>query len=121
MDCREFALFAMDYVEGQLSPDVRPAVERHLAECEACRHDVKTIASMLEALDADAPAIPSDRMRRHLRQDATLRREARRRNRLTNWAIASAAAAALPVRTSATWEARARFPISRTPLPCPIQ
>ncbi len=36
MDCRELVDFLMDYLEGELAPDVRHRFEAHLDECPDC-------------------------------------------------------------------------------------
>ena len=36
MTCREFIDFIIDYVSGDLRPDVSSAFERHIADCPDC-------------------------------------------------------------------------------------
>lgn len=36
MTCRELADFLMDYLNGELTPDVRGAFDRHLSLCPNC-------------------------------------------------------------------------------------
>jgi anti-sigma factor RsiW len=36
--CQEFVAFLLDYVSGELSPEVRASFEEHIGECDDCRH-----------------------------------------------------------------------------------
>jgi len=36
MTCREFTSFISDYLDGELSPDVRARFVRHLERCDNC-------------------------------------------------------------------------------------
>ena len=37
MTCEQVTQFLIDYVSGELPPDERAALDRHLAACSACR------------------------------------------------------------------------------------
>jgi anti-sigma factor RsiW len=79
MTCRELADFLMDYVNGDLPPDVHGAFERHLSLCQNCVAYVSVYKSTIALgrrafLDDDADAateVPEDLVRAIL----TARRE----------------------------------------------
>lgn len=68
MTCREAAGFLMDYLEGDLPPDVRASFDFHLDECENCRAylatyeaAVRMAQAALAKPEADAStALPGD-------------------------------------------------------------
>jgi hypothetical protein len=49
MSCREIEALLDAYVDDELSPDERLRVERHLAECSACRTATGEIRSLVDA------------------------------------------------------------------------
>lgn len=63
MTCRDFADFLLDYVEGQLAPEVHRAFDGHMAICPDCvrylRHYTETVKAgrlaMADELPADVP------------------------------------------------------------------
>ena len=64
MGCEEFEEKILDRIDGRLAPEERPALERHLASCAACR----TYAELHERLDASLviavrPPVPSPHFR----------------------------------------------------------
>jgi anti-sigma factor RsiW len=64
MTCRELADFLMDYVSGELPPDVLAEFERHLNACHNCReylveYRAATEAGKLACTHADDP-VPAD-------------------------------------------------------------
>ena len=71
MTCREFADFIMDYVAGELPPDVRNPFERHLSCCPNCERYLAQYRATVEAgrtafadLDAEVPEdVPEDLIR----------------------------------------------------------
>lgn len=48
------------YVAGHLSPDERPTVERHLADCASCRRELATWTAVTSALAESDDCIPPD-------------------------------------------------------------
>ncbi len=64
MTCREFADFIIDYVSGELPPDVLAAFERHLARCENCLTYLDgytdTVKLGRRAFDDEDAAVPPD-------------------------------------------------------------
>lgn len=61
--CQQLVELVTDYLEGELHPDQRTAVEAHLAHCGPCAGYVQQVRRMLEltagTLDEHA-AIPPD-------------------------------------------------------------
>jgi len=57
MTCRELADFLMDYLEGELSSEVRAAFDHHLSLCPNCIAYVKTYRTTIDmgrqAFDGD--------------------------------------------------------------------
>jgi CHAT domain-containing protein len=45
------------YLDGQLSPQERAAVQAHIADCDACRELLVEVRGTLDALPADSPAV----------------------------------------------------------------
>ena len=64
------------YVAGSLAEDERASVERHLADCAACRAAVADFRLLLDQLAATAPAPPEIAWPRY-RAELRARREAR--------------------------------------------
>ena len=70
MTCRELADFIMDYLSGELPPDVRSAFDNHLTLCPACVNYLAAYKATIELnrqvfrqpdAPADAePAVPED-------------------------------------------------------------
>ncbi len=64
MTCREFADFMMDYLSGDLAPDVVAAFERHLAACADCHRYLTQYRATVEAgkaaFSSDDGALPDD-------------------------------------------------------------
>jgi anti-sigma-K factor RskA len=92
-------LDAAPYVLGALEPAEARAFARHLDECAVCRDEVDSLAPVLEALPASAPARPVPRaLRRRVRR--AVRAEPKRRVRhrpvapRTGWLALGAAVAA---------------------------
>jgi anti-sigma factor RsiW len=63
MTCLEIADFLMDYLSGELPPDVRAQFDRHLSVCPNCRAYIATYQATIDlgrkafaAPDADAQA-----------------------------------------------------------------
>lgn len=54
MNCIECLRVLDEYVDGELSHDLRSAVDLHIAECAACRHELARLQSLL----ADAASLP---------------------------------------------------------------
>jgi anti-sigma factor RsiW len=61
MTCREIADFLMDYVSGELPPDVQAEFDRHLSVCPNCRAYIATYRATIDlgrnafaVADADA-------------------------------------------------------------------
>jgi anti-sigma-K factor RskA len=96
-------LDAAPYVLGALEPSEARAFARHLDECAVCRDEVVTLAPVLEALPASAPAQPVPRaLRRRVRRAVRAEPKRRARHRpvapRTGWlALAAAVAAAVIV------------------------
>lgn len=49
MTCRACADFLVDYLDGQLEPDVRATFETHLAKCGNCRTYMEQYAAVIKA------------------------------------------------------------------------
>ncbi len=71
MTCRELADFLMDYLDGDLPPDVRLVFDQHLSVCPNCVAYVKTYRTTIElgqrAFDEDpvdpAAGVPPELVR----------------------------------------------------------
>ena len=57
MTCREVADFLMDYLSGELSPDLQAQFDRHLSVCPNCRAYIATYRATIE-LGRKAFAVP---------------------------------------------------------------
>lgn len=55
MTCREVADFLMDYVAGDLAPEVRVEFERHLDRCGNCREFLREYRVTMAASTAAWP------------------------------------------------------------------
>ena len=63
--CQSGVELLMDYLEGQLAPDVRVAVERHVAGCPRCVAFVESYRRTPDILKhATAAALPPDLARK---------------------------------------------------------
>jgi len=64
MTCREFADFIIDYMSGELSPDVRLDFETHLTRCPNCQKYLagykQTIELGRRAFDDHDGGLPGD-------------------------------------------------------------
>jgi anti-sigma factor RsiW len=62
--CREFADFMMEYLAGELAPDVLQAFERHLSLCPNCDTYLAqyraTVAAGREAFADDDARVPEE-------------------------------------------------------------
>jgi anti-sigma factor RsiW len=62
--CREFADFMMDYLTGDLQPEVIASFDRHLSACPNCHTYLAqyraTIAAGQSAFADDNAAVPTD-------------------------------------------------------------
>lgn len=61
--CQQLVEMVTDYLEGDLNPSVRVALEAHLAQCEHCTGYIQQVRRMLEltAGTIDEPAdLPAD-------------------------------------------------------------
>lgn len=63
MTCREFVEFLMEYLDGALAPEVRQAVDRHLAVCPSCVAYLKSYEetsklSLQAFMDRGQPSLP---------------------------------------------------------------
>lgn len=52
IDCRSFHEFALDYVEGTLTPEQRTAFEWHLSVCRACDGYFRSYLATIDLTDA---------------------------------------------------------------------
>jgi hypothetical protein len=50
LKCKHVSEVAFEYLSGELPPDKASAVESHLAVCELCQAELKTVACILEGL-----------------------------------------------------------------------
>jgi len=50
MTYRHTTFYHGDYLDGDLSPDMRDQVERHLAECAQCREDLEKLKALTRSL-----------------------------------------------------------------------
>ena len=64
MTCREFADFMMDYLAGELLPQVRQQFDIHLSLCSNCRTYLKsyeeTVRLGKRAFDDDEALVPAE-------------------------------------------------------------
>ena len=64
MTCREFIDFIIDYVSGELRPEVSSAFERHIADCPDCHRYLRqyqtTVAAGRKAFAAEGDDVPRD-------------------------------------------------------------
>jgi anti-sigma factor RsiW len=65
-ECAVVAAGLDAYVDGELEPAERAAVERHLATCEACRAEVALLSLVEQSLQYLARPEPSEAMRERL-------------------------------------------------------
>jgi anti-sigma factor RsiW len=65
-ECAVVAAGLDAYVDGELEPAERAAVERHLATCEACRAEVALLSMVEQSLQSLARPEPSEAMRERL-------------------------------------------------------
>ena len=64
MTCREFADFMMDYLAGELLPQVRQQFDIHLTLCSNCRKYLKSYEETVRlgklAFDDDEALVPAE-------------------------------------------------------------
>jgi anti-sigma factor RsiW len=64
MTCREFADFMMDYLAGDLPPDVRQQFDIHLSLCTNCRKYLRSYEETVKlgerAFDDDEALVPAE-------------------------------------------------------------
>ena len=60
MNCDEFKTLMMGYVDGELGPEQRARLEKHLASCESCTRDLAEFQSLNKELSTMAFKDPSD-------------------------------------------------------------
>jgi hypothetical protein len=80
MECRELTELALGRVLGEIDAGRREDLERHLAQCVACRNELGELEATWETLgaDLDAPVTPEFRARTvELLEDEMLRRRVR--------------------------------------------
>lgn len=59
--CRDVAPLIDEYLDGKLVPEPHAMVERHLADCPACRAEVESLRSMLAEVHALPRSVPPER------------------------------------------------------------
>jgi anti-sigma factor RsiW len=59
LTCRDLAEFADDYQRGELAPEVRAAVDTHLAECPDCVTYLRTYADTIRLARAADEPVPA--------------------------------------------------------------
>jgi anti-sigma factor RsiW len=57
MNCRELAELLLDYVQGELEPDVCSHIQRHLSQCSPCVTYLETYRITIQ-LSRRLPAAP---------------------------------------------------------------
>jgi anti-sigma factor RsiW len=102
MDCAEVHPLLLDRRRGRLAPGVAAAVDAHLAECAACRHEDEADRALSAALEA----LPPRRAPRDLQRTLQARwgRPSRVPMRAIPW-LAFAAGVLLAVAATSTWRA----------------
>src|SRR5690606_38246851 len=110
MDCdkahEEFSAF----LDGELTPEARAAVEAHLAECSSCLRELEAFRRV-DALYAGLPRVsaPED-LEKHVRALVASNRVVIRPRRRPRWTPIAAAAAALVLVAGVAWQVMQRDP-----------
>ncbi len=72
MNCKEILAALSDYFDGDLDPELRRALQKHLADCNPCRLVVdnvrQTITVYKSGRPLELPAELCERLRRVLRE-----------------------------------------------------
>jgi len=102
MKCNKTRKLLSRYVDGELPPRDREAVERHVEACPGCRRELEGLRADADLLSSAAGPAPSDwlvtRTMAEVRQES-LRRTARR----PAWARVLATAAAVVLVAAGAW------------------
>jgi predicted anti-sigma-YlaC factor YlaD len=118
--CEHFAALIQELIDGELGTDARLELDRHVAECPACRAvlaDLRDIARVAGELPLHTPRpVVWERIAASLDADARARGQAHRTTGWTNLRVALAIAATLIVAVSASvWVLRSPPPPAATP------
>jgi anti-sigma factor RsiW len=60
MDCAEIKGLLSEYLDGVLNPETKNRVDRHLAECHACREDLADLKALVHELGSMEPIQPPE-------------------------------------------------------------
>lgn len=62
MKCDDVKLYLMSYLDGEIEPENRSEIERHLAECENCRKEYHSFLKLKQETDKMRLADLSDEL-----------------------------------------------------------
>jgi predicted anti-sigma-YlaC factor YlaD len=62
MKCDDVKLYLMSYLDGEIEPEKRSEIERHLAECENCRKEYQAFVKLKQETDKMRLADLSDEL-----------------------------------------------------------
>ncbi len=62
MKCEEIKPYLSAYLDGEIEPDKKLEIERHLSDCEACRKEYQSFAKLKEVTDRMKFADLSDQL-----------------------------------------------------------
>lgn len=102
MSCEQFDSHLSEYIDGELDSVTVAAMEAHMSECEACRHNFEQLRDICAAVADTSEPLPDGLHRRIM---AGVRAEARiaRRRRLTSaFGIGAAAVLCIGILATAT-------------------
>jgi predicted anti-sigma-YlaC factor YlaD len=63
LDCQDVVEVVTDYLEGAMAPEDRRRFDRHLADCDGCRHYLEQLRTVIRlAGRPTVAAVPPDTM-----------------------------------------------------------
>ncbi len=63
MNCEEVSSKMMDYLDGQVGPDEKDTIEKHLETCERCMDEVRDFQTILNKISGSLMETPADSLR----------------------------------------------------------
>ncbi len=68
LTCEQARVMASDLLDESLTEDERAALLNHIETCTSCPHLYQSMATVYQRMRTAAPAIPSEELRRQVRQ-----------------------------------------------------